>query len=413
MCAISGGVDSAVAAALLIKRGYEVTGGFIKCFTDPITGPACWLNEKRDAMRVCAKLGIKLMIFDFEKEYRKAVVDYIYREYKAGRTPNPDVMCNKYVKFPLLIREAKKLGFDYIATGHYARLGREILNPKSEIRNKSKIPNTKYKIRLLAAVDENKDQTYFLHQLKQKELQQVLFPIGDYTKPQVRELAKKFNLPVAQKEESMGICFIGEVPLRQFLSKKIKPRKGKIVLSNGTVVGEHTGLPFYTIGQRIGVSFPPPICRPRECGDPVEGRLQRESSDWIPNRVGNDNDTKPFYVVAKDKKKNQIIVANENSPLLYKKEIIVQKVNWIAGQPPELPLTCFVRLRHRQPLQRCRIRNNEPAYRTGRLGIRVDFVKPQRAVAPGQFAVFYLPCRSSGGAKEGKNNECLGGGEIK
>lgn len=205
----------------------------------------------------------------------------------------------------------------------------------------------------------------------------MLFPIGDYTKPQVRELAKKFDLPVAQKEESMGICFIGEVPLRQFLSKKIKPRKGKIVLPNGTVVGEHAGLPFYTIGQRVG--------------------------------LGRQNNTraKPFYVVAKDKKKNQIIVANENSPLLYKKEVTVQKVNWIAGQPPKLPLRCLVRLRHRQPLQKAVIRRS-----ISNIKYLISFSRPQRAAAPGQFAVFYLPCRSSHGAKEGKNNECLGGGEI-
>lgn len=378
LCAISGGVDSAVAATLLVKQGYEVTGGFIKCFTDPITGSSCWLNEKRDATRVCAKLGIKLRVFDFEKEYRQSVVDYIYREYQAGRTPNPDVMCNKHVKFPLLIREAKKLGFDYIVTGHYARVSLLSFPRRRESS-----------VRLLQAKDDNKDQTYFLHQLKQKELRQVLFPIGDYTKPQVRELAKKFGLPVAQKEESMGICFIGEVPLRQFLSKKIKPRPGKIILPNGTVVGEHSGLPFYTIGQRIAASHrchsDPPMRRRR-----IPCRQKRSFAG-----VQDDNQ-KPVYVVAKNKRKNQIIVANENSSLLYKKEVVVQKVNWIAGQPPKLPLTCLVRLRHRQPLQKAIIRRS-----ISNIKYKISFSRPQRAAAPGQFAVFY------------KGDICLGGGEIK
>lgn len=367
LVAISGGVDSAVSAALLIKQGFDITGAFMKCYSDIASGQPCWIEDWREALRVCAKLGIKLLVFDFEKEYRKSVVDYLFREYRVGNTPNPDVMCNKFVKFPLLLKQAKKLGFDFVATGHYARVSRRgVVTPPAQVR-------------LLQAVDDNKDQTYFLHQLKQKDLQHILFPIGEYTKPEVRVLARKFDLPVAEREESMGICFVGEVPIRQFLLKKIKPRPGKIILADKTVVGTHTGLPFYTIGQRVGVQIP-------------------KSKYQISNKFQNPN-AKPVYVVGKNKKKNELIVGFESDSLLYKKECAVNKVNWIAGQP-KLPLSCLVRLRHRQPLQKATICHSERSGAKSRNPFTIRFAKPQRAITPGQFAVFY------------SKGECMGGGEI-
>lgn len=347
LCALSGGVDSAVAAGLLIKAGFEVTGAFIKCFSESVGAKSCWIDERRDAMRVAAKLGIKLLTFDFEKQYQKDVVSYLFKEYQSGRTPNPDVMCNKYVKIPLLLKEAKKLGFDWIATGHYARV-------KSE--NK--------KILLCEAADKNKDQSYFLHQLGQKELRHLIFPLGSLHKNEVRIFAREWNLSVAEKEESMGICFVGEVPMKKFLEKKIKSRPGKVIMNSGEVIGKHEGLAFYTIGQRHGFSA-------------------------VPNSK---EESKPLYVIGKDLKKNQLLVGFEDDELLFKKEIVLKKIHWIASVP-KFPLECLARLRHRQPLQTCQI-----VLRKGKNYIK--FEQAQRAVTAGQFIVFY------------KKGECLGGGEI-
>ncbi|MCX6779515.1 MAG: tRNA 2-thiouridine(34) synthase MnmA [Candidatus Magasanikbacteria bacterium] len=352
LMAMSGGVDSAVAAGLLLKAGFEVVGAFIKCFSDDVGGKSCWIDERRDAMRVAAKLGIKLLTFDFEKQYKKDVIQYLFKEYQAGRTPNPDVMCNKYVKIPLLLKEAKKLGFDWVATGHYARI-KDGKNGEAYLHQ---------------AFDQNKDQSYFLHQLGQKELKKIIFPLGTISKNEVRIFARSWELPVADKEESMGICFVGEIPMKKFLSTKLKNKKGKIVTSYGVVIGEHDGLAFYTIGQRhLG-----------------EKKLQ------IPNRKG---ETRALYVVDKDLKKNQLIVGFENDKLLFKKEIIIKDINWTVGVKPKLPLECEARLRHRQPLQQCKIIYGKGKY-------KVRFAEPQRAVTPGQFAVFYLW------------SKCLGGGEI-
>ncbi len=358
---MSGGVDSSVAAALLVADGYDVTGAFMVNY-DEIGpgGESCWAGDYQDALRVAAKLGIPLLRWDFVQEYKEAVLDYMYDEYQKGRTPNPDVLCNKFVKFGFWLDKAKTLGFDFIATGHYARaVGRKEYGVRS--KNKSILPTTYH---LLTAADDNKDQTYFLHQLNQKQLQHILFPIGDYTKPEVRKLAKKFGLPNADKEESMGICFVGEVPMKDFLLKKIKSQPGKIILSTGEAIGEHDGLPFYTIGQRnLGVKT---------------------------------DSNKPLYVVDKNFAKNELVVGYEDDALLYKKEAEVADINWVA-QAPKLPLNCEVRLRHRQPLQKCVV-NGVSSKEYG--VVKIEFKKPQRAVTPGQFAVFY------------KKGECLGGGVI-
>jgi len=239
LVAMSGGVDSSVAAALLVKAGFDVTGMFAVNYDehasqDEALAKSCWRPDYQDALRVCAKLGIPLLRWDFKKEYQRDVLDYMYREYRAGRTPNPDVLCNKFVKFGAWLKKARALGFDLLVTGHYARI--------------KKISANNFSLQM--SKDKNKDQTYFLNQLSQTQLKYVIFPIGQYTKPQVRALAKKLDLPTAQKEESMGICFVGEVPMKEFLQKKIKTKPGKIVSTKREVLGEHTGLPFYTIGER-------------------------------------------------------------------------------------------------------------------------------------------------------------------
>ncbi len=360
LIAMSGGVDSSVAAALLVKTGYDVTGVFVVNYDEAKGTERCWTGDYQDALRVAAKLGIPLLRWDFVKEYKKSVLDYMYNEYRLGRTPNPDVLCNTFIKFGAWLDKAEKLGFDKIATGHYARLAKV---------NSKKIKEFK----LIQAKDKNKDQTYFLHQLNQGQLEHILFPIGNYTKPQVRKLAKKFDLPNADKEESMGICFVGEVPMKDFLMKEIKSKKGKIVLSPSfqegvggvaEVLGEHDGLPFYTIGQRnLGVKT---------------------------------NLNKPLYVVDKRGGTNELVVGYEDDPLLFKKEAEVVDISWVEKMP-KFPLNCEVRLRHRQPLQKCTVCHSD---RSGGIPYTIKFSKSQRAVTPGQFAVFY------------KKNECLGGGVI-
>lgn len=344
---MSGGVDSSVAAALLLKEGYEVTGAYMKQWSDTkdLHGICSWKDDRREALRVAAHLGIPLLTLDFEKEYKDWVVTYMFEEYKLGRTPNPDVMCNKFVKFGVWLEKAVEMGFDFMATGHYAR----VEHGRSGAA------------KLLEAKDREKDQTYFLHQVSTQQLQHVLFPVGDFTKKQVRTLAKKFQLPTAERAESMGICFIGEIPMKEFLQQKIQPKKGKIVNSSAEVIGEHEGLPFYTIGQRHGFS--------------------------------QSGGGKPLFVLEKNQKKNELVVGFEDDPLLYKKEIEVLDVNWCGGQEIKFPLECTLRLRHRQPLQKARLEMREKK-------LFVVCKKQQKAVTPGQFAVFY------------KEGVCLGGGVV-
>jgi len=376
LVAMSGGVDSSVVAALLVDQGYDVTGMFAVNYdtddadiyaddanhADNTNKKSCWRPDYQDALRVSAHLGIPLLRWDFTKEYKKMVLEYMYKEYEKGRTPNPDVMCNKFVKFGVWLDKAKKMGFDKIATGHYAQIRNKEkgISLPTQAGNKAKKTLTPYS--LLLSKDENKDQTYFLHQLNQEQLSRVLFPIGEYTKPEVRKLAKKYKLPTAEKEESMGICFVGEVNMRDFLENKIKSKVGDVIKSSGEIVGKHEGLSFYTVGQRhMGLKT-------------YDLRLMTE---------------RPLFVVDKNIKKNQLVVGYEDDPLLYKKEIVVEDVNWI-GQEPKFPLKCKVRMRHRQELKDCVVDDN-----------KVIFNKPERAVTPGQFAVFY------------KDNECLGGGVVK
>ncbi|KKT57458.1 MAG: tRNA-specific 2-thiouridylase MnmA [Candidatus Giovannonibacteria bacterium GW2011_GWC2_44_9] len=340
--AMSGGVDSSVAALLLQKQGYDVTGAHMICWE------GCENNEdKQDAMRVAAVLGIPFLVWDFKKEYKKAVYDYMICEYMAGRTPNPDVMCNKEIKFGIFLKRALEAGADFMATGHYVR---------------------KFGSKLFAAKDKNKDQSYFLWTLTQDQLKHCLFPIGNYLKSEARDLARGFGLPVANKKDSQGLCFVGKVNFADFIRETLPQKSGVIMTSDGKKIGEHDGAHFYTIGQRHGLAL----------GGQAE----------------------PVYVAKKDLATNTIMVSQKQDSALYKRELFAENFNWIGNPPaggPEMPFPCQVRIRHRQPLQACSLFGDG----------RVVFDFPQRAVAPGQSAVFYLP-----DGKPGKDEEMLGGGVI-
>lgn len=352
---MSGGVDSSVAAALLKKAGFDVAGAFMKCWDEKDTFGQCAAAEDAAmARRVAQKLGIPFYTFDFTHEYRKEVFNYFIAEYKAGRTPNPDVMCNKHIKFGLFLEKALALGFDYIATGHYVR----IQNSKIKIQNE----NAKFKIvyKLLQAEDKNKDQSYFLWTLSQEQLRHCLFPIGEYTKPEVRELARKFGLPNAERKDSQGICFVGKVDLTDFLQNHISPKTGEITDPTGKILGNHPGIFYYTIGQRHGIG------------------------------LGGG----PYWVLEKRIKDN-VLVVTRNEKDLCKKEVFLQDINWISGGEPPLPLRLKAAIRYRQKAEKATLTKARGSRR-----YTLKFDEPQRAVAPGQSVVFF------GG------EELLGGGTI-
>ncbi|MDQ7814884.1 MAG: tRNA 2-thiouridine(34) synthase MnmA [Patescibacteria group bacterium] len=349
---MSGGVDSSVAAALLLRQGYEVIGGFIKNWSDTkdlATGECAWKSERRDAIRVAAKLGIPLMTFDFEKEYRQKVVEEIFRGYEAGITPNPDVLCNQYIKFGLFLDAADKVGADFIATGHYARVKRD----------------KDGEAHLFRGLDQDKDQSYFLCRITQRSLRRTFFPVGDLKKTDVRHLAQKFKLPVFDKPDSQGICFMGKLDMVEFLRKKIPSKPGDIVDDKGKVLGRHSGLDAYTIGQR--------------------------------QRILVSNGAQAWYVADKDVQENRlVVVAGADHPLLYAKYAEIGDFCWISGKKaPVLPLRCQVQIRYRQEAVGAKISKGQ---QKGEL--RVDFEQPVKAVSPGQSAVAY------------KREECLGGGII-
>jgi tRNA-specific 2-thiouridylase len=343
--AMSGGVDSAVAAALLKEAGHEVVGIFMENWTEDVGG--CDADRDReDALAAAMKLGIPFRVFNFEKEYRQEVIDYFYREYAAGRTPNPDVECNRVIKFGLFLETARREeGVDKIATGHYARVE----------RGKGKV------WRLLKGVDETKDQSYFLWTLGQEELGRSLFPVGGMTKREVRAKARRLGLGVADKPDSQGICFVGEVDVGKFLRRRLPEKKGKIVDQRGRVLGGHPGAWFYTVGQRRGLG--------------IGGGI-------------------PYYVTGTDVEKNVVRVAPINDPALYAEEAIISGVNWISGAAPEMPLKCRVKIRYRQPEVEVVVREK------GKKMLVARFAEEQRAVTPGQSAVFY------------RGDEVLGGGVI-
>ena len=366
ICAISGGIDSSVAAALLKKQGYDVIGVFMRFWYPEAPqinadrnadlrrneNRCCSAEAQADARKVAAQLKIPFYTLNLEKEFKKRVVDYFIEEYKKGRTPNPCVECNRWIKFKFLMEKALALKADYIATGHYARI--KFVNSKQ------------VRYSLMTAKDKTKDQSYFLWTLTQNQLKRILFPIGDYKKKEVRAMAKKWGLPVYEKRESQEICFL-DTDLRGFLKSRIHAEKGPIVTTKGEKVGEHEGLAFYTIGQRKGIKI---------------------------GGIG------PFYVVGKDFKKNTLIVAkSEQAPELYKKEMIVEKVNWISGKEPNFPLRCRVKIRYLHPASLATITKIQDT-KNKKQKYLVVFDKKQRAITPGQSAVFY------------RRNEVLGGGII-
>lgn len=351
ICAMSGGVDSSVSAALLKKQGFKVTGVFMRFWHEQnnktcATNRCCSQDSFDSARQVCQKLGIKLYSLNCEKEFKKHVVDYFLDSFKKGLTPNPCIACNKYIKFGFLFKKLQELDADYLATGHYAKI--------------NKLSNGKYQ--LLQAKDKQKDQSYFLYNLNQKKLAKIIFPISDFTKPEVRKLAKNFGLPTASKEESQEICFIQEKNYHDFLKrnlKKIKP--GKIKTVSGKTIGEHQGLCFYTIGQRKGIG------------------LGLE---------------KTFYIAKLDFKKNILVVTdNPKDQLLFSNIIKLKNLNLI-GERPGLPYSCQIKIRsHASPVSGkiIKISKNQAV---------ISLSSPVRAVMPGQSAVIY------------KKDILIGGGVI-
>ncbi len=353
--ALSGGIDSAVSAWKLIEQGYEVEAAFMKNWssTKGLKIEACpWLQDRQDALRVAAFLGLKLHTLDFEKQYEKNVLNYFFEEYKLGRTPNPDVMCNKEIKFKLLYKWAMENGFDYVATGHYAQISSD----------------KDGELQLCKSKDTFKDQTYFIYNIKSEQLQHILFPIGDMKKADVKKLATKVQLPNADKKESMGLCFVGKIRLKDFLEQKLKLKTGEIVDATGKVLGKHQGLPNYTIGQRQGI------------------------------HIGADG---PWFVVKKDLKTNKLVVTNNpNDPLLETKTIEIHSVNWVT--PLEIlfkkssleTIKLKGRFRHQGELVDLHIQEISKDH------YRVEFETAQKAIASGQSLVMY------------KGNACIGGGVI-
>lgn len=349
---LSGGVDSSVTAALLVEQGYNVTGVYMKNWSQDLPGLPCpWKEDYQDAKRVAVQLSIPFKMYDFETEYRHKVVEYMIDEYKAGRTPNPDIMCNQEVKFKLFLNTALEDGADYIATGHYAKV---VTSHQSQVSSKEKgtagqvTSDGRQVTRLQKATDSNKDQTYFLYRVTQEALRHTLFPLGEYTKPEVRELAKKYKLVTASKKESMGICFVGKVGIKDFLSQYVDTKPGSVIDENGKEVGEHEGAIFYTIGQRHGLK--------------VGGGF-------------------PYYVIGKDMKKNEVYVTTDlNDKKLWSNKIRLGDVHWINGQPEDLNVQ--VRTRHRAPLIKGAI---TVASGTATVHLEDDI----RALTPGQSAVLY------------------------
>ena len=324
---LSGGVDSSVTAALLKEQGYKVVGAYMKNWSQDLPGFACpWKEDYQDAKRVAVQLGIDFKMFDFEKDYRQKVVDYMVAEYQAGRTPNPDIMCNQEVKFKLFLDACLEDGADLIATGHYARARDG---------------------QLLTAANADKDQTYFLYRVTEAALKKSLMPIGEFkTKAEVRAIAKKLGLATADKKDSQGICFVGQVGIREFLLHELGPQpSGPVKDQTGAVIGQHDGAIFYTLGQRHGLN--------------IGGGL-------------------PYYVTGKDMKKNEIYVTTDlDDAKLWHKELRLQDVHWINGEP-DTTKTYQVRTRYRAPLVECQITESG-----------LELAEQIRAVTPGQSAVIY------------------------
>lgn len=340
---MSGGVDSSLTASLLVEQGYKVVGVYMKNWTIDLPGFECpWFEDYQDAKRVAVSLGIDFKVFDFQKQYKSKVVDYMIDEFKAGRTPNPDIMCNQEVKFKLFLQTALDDGADMIATGHYA-------SSKDG--------------KLFMASDSNKDQTYFLYRIKEEALKKTIFPLGNFeSKEHVRAEAKKRGLYTADKKDSQGICFVGKVGIRDFLTNYVDSEIGEIKDQNGVVVGEHDGAIFYTIGQRHGLN--------------IGGGL-------------------PYYVTGKDMKTNTVFVTTDLSdPKLWSDKITLTDVHWINTEPDFKNIKISVRTRHRAPLIEAK------AIKKDGKNVIINLEQDIRALTPGQSTVIYF------------GDQCLGGGIV-
>ena len=346
---MSGGVDSSVAALLLKKQGYNVVGLFMNNWEETDENGRCTAEDDyADVRRVSNLLDIPYFTVNFAKEYEQRVFSYFLEEYNAGRTPNPDVLCNREIKFKDFKDYAYSLGADYIATGHYCGIRHE--------------DGVHY---LLKAKDQNKDQTYFLNQLSQKQLENVLFPLADLDKSEVRRIAEENGLATAKKKDSTGICFIGERNFRNFLQTYIPNKKGLIMTTDGKIIGEHIGLMYYTIGQRKGLG--------------IGGQKN--------------DDGGRFFVIEKDLKNNILYVAHGSEDRLYSDGLIMKSCNWIPSKPSSDEFECTAKFRYRQPEQKVKVRILPDR-------IEVKFFEKQRAITEGQYAVFY------------DGEKCIGGGVI-
>ena len=386
---LSGGVDSAVAASRLVDAGYQVTAVFLECYQ----GPGCRTQEDRkDALDIALKLNVPFQVLDLKKPYHDKVVDYFFKEYQAGRTPNPDTICNRDIKFGLFYDWAMDKGFDYVATGHYARI--KVKSPVEDEarlwRQKSKVKNTtknsknnnekNYELRttpyeLLRGIDEHKDQSYFLYLLRQEQLSHLLFPVGESTKTEVRKEAQQRGLSVAAKPDSQGICFIGEVNVKKFLGSRIKPKKGRVITKKGQPIGEHDGVWFFTIGQRGGWRLSP--------------SYQRVFSGSLP----------PLYIIRKNVSKNELIIGLKED--CYQDKLSISNVHWL-HEDIESRITNHelrdlkVKIRHQGeliPVKSISVIQNSK--------FLLQLAKRAFGVAPGQACVFY------------DREVCLGGGTIR
>jgi tRNA-specific 2-thiouridylase len=348
---LSGGVDSSVSALLLKQQGMDIAGVFMKNWEEDDVGADCPAAEDiADAKSVADRLDIAFHSINFSREYWDRVFAYFLQEYQAGRTPNPDILCNKEIKFKAFLDYALSLGATHIATGHYARV-REV--------------NGSYQ--LLKGLDANKDQSYFLHQLGQAALSRAIFPVGDLPKSEVRKLADQAGFQNAKKKDSTGICFIGERKFKEFLQRYLPAQPGAIVDAQGKVIGRHEGLMYYTIGQRQGIGI---------------GGLKGASDA-------------PWYVAQKNLIDNTLVVVQDhNHPLLMAQELSASQMNWVAGQPPAKQFSCMAKTRYRQPDQACEVKVLDDDK------VQVKFTEAQRAITPGQSLVLY------------QGEVCLGGGVI-
>jgi tRNA-specific 2-thiouridylase len=348
---MSGGVDSSVSAALLKQQGHDVEGMFMKNWEEDDTSDVCTADEDvRDAQAVCDRLGIPLHRRNFAAEYWDNVFEDFLAEYKLGRTPNPDILCNREIKFKTFLDHADDLGAELMATGHYVRKGER-----------------DGRFQLLKGLDQNKDQSYFLYTINQYQLSRSLFPVGELEKTEVRAMAESLGLNVFDKKDSTGICFIGEKRFQDFLSTYLKPNPGDIVSPDGQVIGQHNGLMYYTIGQRQGLGI---------------GGVR----DALPE---------PWFVLAKHHAHNQLIAGQSpHEHLMLDHQLLATSPSWVAGEPPSRDFTCQAKIRYRQADQNCQVTINQD----GTLSVRFD--EAQRAITPGQSVVFY------------DQDECLGGAII-